>query len=362
MALPLKNPKPDAKHLIDVVMGRTPCDRVPLVEYIIDDVHIKEIARRLNQPFTPAPTTDMLAPKRCDTRYLDNMIQCWHHLGYDYVRIERNAGFQLAKELADDIDTQKERSWVESTTGLIESWDDFERYPWPSVTDECFADIEYINDHLPDGMGLISSHCAGVYEHLSFIMGYETLCIALYESPDLVQAVTDRIGDIMVDFYRKLVQFDRLVAVWPGDDMGFKTGTLIRPEQLIQYILPHHKRFAEIAHNAGLPYFLHSCGNVLSIMDNLIDDVKIDAKHSFEDVIIPIADFQKRFGDRIGVLGGVDVDILTKKSPDDIRAHTRKIIDTCAPRGRFAIGSGNSIPSYVPTDNYLAMIDEALKT
>jgi hypothetical protein len=29
--------------------------------------------------------------------------------------------------------------------------------------------------------------------------------------------------------------------------------------------------------------------------------------------------------------------------------------------GRYAIGSGNSIPSYVPVENYLAMVDAALE-
>jgi uroporphyrinogen decarboxylase len=38
----------------------------------------------------------------------------------------------------------------------------------------------------------------------------------------------------------------------------------------------------------------------------------------------------------------------------------RHIIDKCAPGGRFALGSGNSIPSYVPLDHYLVMLDEAL--
>ncbi len=36
-------------------------------------------------------------------------------------------------------------------------------------------------------------------------------------------------------------------------------------------------------------------------------------------------------------------------------------MDDCGPRGRYAVGSGNSIPSYIPVENYLAMVDEALK-
>jgi uroporphyrinogen decarboxylase len=95
-------------------------------------------------------------------------------------------------------------------------------------------------------------------------------------------------------------------------------------------------------------------------MEDLIEDVKIDGKHSFENAIIPIQDFQARFGRRIAVLGGLDVNILSTQSPEEVRKGTRHLIETCGSRGRFAIGSGNSIPSYVPVENYLAMVDEAL--
>ncbi len=40
--------------------------------------------------------------------------------------------------------------------------------------------------------------------------------------------------------------------------------------------------------------------------------------------------------------------------------HTCRLMERCGRRGRYAIGSGNSIPSYVPLENYLAMVDEAL--
>jgi uroporphyrinogen decarboxylase len=163
----------------------------------------------------------------------------------------------------------------------------------------------------------------------------------------------------MLAFYRQLVELPGLVAVFPGDDMGYRSATLIPPEALRRYILPWHKRFARLAHERGLPYFLHSCGNVKAIMGDLIDDVGIDAKHSFENAIMPVAEFQSVYGRRIGVLGGVDIDVLARRSPEGVRADVRRTIDICHPRGRFAIGSGNSIPSYIPVENYLAMLDEA---
>ena len=115
-----------------------------------------------------------------------------------------------------------------------------------------------------------------------------------------------------------------------------------------------------MAHKKGMPYFLHSCGNVERIMEDLIDYVGIDGKHSFEDAIIPVEKFQEKYGDRTAVLGGVDLNILSAGTPEEIRKRTGYLIETCGAKGRFAVGSGNSIPSYVPAENYLAMIDEAL--
>jgi uroporphyrinogen decarboxylase len=340
----------------------------PLVEYIVDDVVMKPILTELlgRQWVEESPGRDR------QRAYLDNLIAFWHSLGYDFVRFER--GFDLPDRRLLIPDTapgsDRDRSWVDEHRGVIASWEDFERYPWPRIQDMDFFAIEYINSHLPDGMGLISSHAGGVFEHLSWIMSLEGLGLALHEAPDLVGAVSDRLGELMVQFYGHLLDLDRLAVVFPGDDMGFKTSTLVSPAALRRYIFPWHKRFAAMAHTHGKPYFLHSCGNLLRVMAELIDDVGIDGKHSFEDAIIPVEEFQARYGGiqeggatggrRIACLGGVDVHILAAGTPEQVRQRTRGLVETCSGPGRFAIGSGNSIPSYVPVENYLAMVDEAL--
>ena len=73
-------------------------------------------------------------------------------------------------------------------------------------------------------------HAAGMFEHLSQIMSYEGLCLALLEQPDLVQAMSERLGGLMLEFYAHLLEFDRVIAIFPGDDMGFRTGTLVCPD------------------------------------------------------------------------------------------------------------------------------------
>ena len=96
-------------------------------------------------------------------------------------------------------------------------------------------------------------------------------------------------------------------------------------------------------------------------MNDFIDDVKVDGKHSFQDNVLSITQSKKLWGDKICLLGGVDVDKLARLEPTDLRKYIRQMINECAPGGRFAIGAGNSVTSYIPVENYLTMIDEALR-
>ena len=355
MHLPV--PAPDAKSFIETLMGRKRSTRIPLVEYLVDDVVMRPIVQNLlgRSWVDPGTTRESLVA------YLDNFIQFWYRLGYDVVRYEEGLPLPQNKLVTADAapESSKDRAWADSHHGVITSWEDFERYPWPRVEEFDFFAFEYLNKHLPEGMGLIACHGGGVFEHLSWIMSFEGLSAALFEDPDLVRAIADRLGEAMTGFYRHLLDLDNLVAVFPGDDMGFRSSTLISPAGLRTYTLPWHKRFAAMAHDAGLPYFLHSCGKVMGIMEDLIEDVRIDGKHSYEDAILPVQDFQAQYGNRIAVLGGLDINILSGGTPDDVRKQTRFLLETCGARGRYAIGSGNSIPSYVPLENYLAMVSEA---
>lgn len=356
--LPLGRPAPDARAWVDCLMGRRRASVPPLVEYLVDEVVQRPIvAELLGRAWTP------WGPDRAaQAAWLDTFIAFWLRLGYDIVRFEVGLPFAERRLAAADPvkGSDKVREWSDQHTGAIGSWADFESFPWPRVEEFDFFPYEYLDAHLPDGMGLVVSHGGGVYEHLSHLMSYEGLCFALADDPKLVAAVADRVGGLLEEFYRHLLGLERLVAVFQGDDMGFKTQTLVPPDALRRHALPWHKRYAAMAHAKGLPYFLHSCGNIRSILEDLVEDVGIDGKHSFEDVIMPVGKFQEQWGSRIAVLGGLDLNVLSGASPEEVRRATGRLMDECGSRGRYAIGSGNSVPSYVPPANYLAMVDEAV--
>ncbi len=352
LKVPLTRPAPDCERFIKAVTTGFEPDRPPLIEYIFDRAVLEPVLGMMGRGWV-----DLGGDRRQQAAYWDNYIAFWHRMGYDFVRLEIAMDFPRPRRPGGI----RGRDYAETHQGLVTNWEQFEAYPWPKPEDVDFFCYDYITDHLPDGLGLVANHAGGPLEALTAVMGYETLCLALHDAPDLVAAIADRVGGLMEAYYRRVLEIPRLIAVFPGDDMGFRSATLISPEALRTYTLPWHRRFAEMTHAAGLPYFLHSCGQLAEIMDDLIDDVGIDAKHSYEDAITPAAEAKVLWGDRIGILGGVDLDKLTRLPPAELRPYVRGVIDACAPGGRYALGSGNSIPDYIPPVNYLTMIDEALR-
>ena len=91
-------------------------------------------------------------------------------------------------------------------------------------------------------------------------------------------------------------------------------------------------------------------------MDEVIDDLGIDAKHSFEDNIYPIEQAYDWWHGRIALVGGIDVNFLCSKTPQEIENRARNLLETTSGKGGYALGSGNSITSYMPEENYRAMI------
>jgi uroporphyrinogen decarboxylase len=93
-------------------------------------------------------------------------------------------------------------------------------------------------------------------------------------------------------------------------------------------------------------------------MNDLIDYVGIDAKHSFEDNILAVAEAKEKYGKRIAILGGADVHVLCTEDEAGVRKYVSGILNACAPSGGYALGTGNSVANYIPVQNYLAMLDE----
>lgn len=244
---------------------------------------------------------------------------------------------------------------------VIRNREDYENYPWPTESDPIdFTHFETVASMLPDGAKIVGGVCAGPYEWASQMLGTIGLSYLLADDPELVAEVFARIGRLHIGAVRQLATMDFIGALRQGDDLGFKTSTFLSPPLLRKLIFPIYTQMTSLAHAQNKPFILHSCGNLAEVYDDLIDGCKIDAKHSFEDQILPVSEFKRIYGDRVTALGGLDVDVICRSTEDEVRRYAREQIEKCFADGFWALGTGNSLTDYMPVQNYIAVLEEGL--
>lgn len=360
-ALP-KPPEPDFAELERVLTGEQQPRRVHLVELLIDEELLRVMAEGYlgQQWVSPASNTRQ--------GHLRQFIALYHRLGYDFVPLGCwgdvwiNHPSPKRRRTGDTAALSRgEREWVEEGRGLVSSWEEFERFPWDDIRVDPFP-FQFVAQNLPHGMKLVVA--ANLFEHvMENLLGNEGLFYLLHDEPELVAQVFDRWGQRIYDFYASMVGLEAVGAVFHPDDLGFKTSTMLRPDTLRELVFPWFRKYAALAHEQGKQFWLHSCGNlyVTGVIEDLIEDVRIDALHSFQDVILPVVDFKEQYGRRVAALGGIDMDMLARLDETSLRTYVRDVLDHCMPGGRFALGAGNTIANYVPVRNYLAMLEEGTR-
>ena len=379
LKIPIKKPKPDFDQMVKVLNGTIKPAKVINAEILIDEEVKKFIIENyFNEENYPPPiehwgsdslrTVDLDEKRKAYEKYYKQIINLYYRLGYNmFADLTFIVNFESLNTITlKTKDTAylsgKDRHWAVEDTGVIKSWDDFEKFSWKeaeNLIDEYAWHLKFLEKIIPDGMK-IGAVATLFEEPLEWIFGYEGFFYMIADKPDLVNAVFNKVGKIMYDLYEMALTSDIVGCIVHADDLGFKSGTMISIEHLNKWVFPWFKKYVSSAHKHGKPFYLHSCGNKDKIMDILIDEIKIDAIHSFEDVSYPVTRYKKTWGDRVGIIGGVDVDKLARWDRERLQKYIRDTLNICMENGRYIFGSGNSICNYIPIENYFLMLEESL--
>lgn len=250
--------------------------------------------------------------------------------------------------------------------GAIQSREDFDNYPWEEICNTYFElngkKFEALRRNMPKGMKAVGGVGNGIFECVQDLVGYEDLCYMRADDPELYEDMFRKVGENNLKIWtRFLREYGDIYCVCRfGDDLGFKSTTLLDPDDIRALVVPQYKRIIAAIHQAGKPFLLHSCGCIFDVMEDIIA-AGIDAKHSNEDQIAPFSLWMEKYGSRIGNFGGIDTDAVCTLDRCEMFAYIENVVRQAAGHGGFAFGSGNSIPSYVPTEGFLAM-NEAART
>jgi uroporphyrinogen decarboxylase len=293
-------------------------------------------------------------PARGTPEHYRMLIRAFAAAGYDYVTLHgSDFHFPVGGHASGASRSMDELA-------LIRDRASFDAYAWPDPDAFDYARLDDLAADLPAGMKLIAYGPGGVLENVMQLAGYEGLCYILADDPALAADLFEAVGARLLCYYQHCAPRPAVGALISNDDWGFNTQTMLPPDLMRRYVFPWHRRIVEVIHAAGKPAILHSCGKLDAVMDDIIDDMRYDGKHSYEDAICPVEEAYERWGARIAVLGGIDLDFVCRRTPEEITARSRAMLDRAAARGGYALGTGNSVPEYVPQEHYLAMIRAAL--
>jgi len=358
----------DFEHLRKVLMRETTKGPVPIIELFVDVDVMAEItgmdipvdkATEFIRNFGWSNDPEVVL---AGSRIMDLSLAFSQAMGYDYVTLTLLMPLPRTQSQLKENPQQggKIRAWQNEHRGIITTRKEFEEFPWPAIDQIDVFPLEYAASKMPPGMKVVS-FWTGIFEDLKLIMGIENMAIKSIKEPDLLNDILEILTVLAEAGVGMAAAHPATGAVLYADDMGFKTGTMLSPKFMREYVIPRHKRIADACHKHDKPFIFHSCGHVDALMKDLIEVVGIDARHSFQDNIEPVENVYRKYHDRISIVGGVDVDLLARATPAQVRARTRQILEACAPGGGFCMGTGNSVTNYCKIENYYAMLDETRK-
>ena len=331
--------KPDFNNGLLKVLRREVPARPTLFEFYMNQT----IYERLAGPKI-ASMTDELAGYRL-------LIQAFKNAGFDHASV---LGSAFAFDNKKEFEHKESRSL--NVPPKITDRKSFEEFQWPDPDAFDYSKLEKIKSELPDGMKLIVWGPGGVMEDVMDLIGYDNMCYMFYEDPELVADLFDAVGSRLARYYEICAAYDTVGACISNDDWGFKTQTLISPELLRKYVFPWHKKIVENCHKFDKPVILHSCGQLDSIMDDIIYDMKYDAKHSYEDVIRPVEVAYELWHKKIAIIGGIDMDFICRSaSLDEIKQRCTAMLERTKDRGGYALGTGNTVAPYLSDERFFAM-------
>ena len=289
-------------------------------------------------------------------------VDFWFMAGYDYVKIQPGVDFNpgkigAAERATYQADGTAGRKWATEGAGVITTERELESYQFPRKEDFDYRKFDQVTSLLPEGMGVVGQY-GDIFTMTWEMMGFETFSLALYEDPELVRELNTRVGELVVSMFEQFASCDAVDALWYSDDIAYAAGLMVAPAVLDRYFFPWLEKIGRLARSSGKPLIYHSDGVLYDVMERIIGS-GVDALHPIEPKAMDLAEVKRRYGDRLCLMGHVDVDLLSRGTVQEVKAQVRTNLETMRPDGAYCLGSGNSIPEYVKYENYVAMLEAA---
>ena len=164
------------------------------------------------------------------------------------------------------------------------------------------------------------------FNQATFLRGFESFLEDLY----LDRGRAEQVLDLVVDFESEMIRrgcTHAIDVVSFGDDWGTQNGLILSPDLWREVFRPRYEKQFAIAHKAGKKVWFHSCGDVSSIIGDMID-IGVDVLELLQPDLLGVRWLSREFGGRVCFCCSVDHQrVAISGSREELFAYTRMLRD-----------------------------------
>jgi uroporphyrinogen decarboxylase len=194
-----------------------------------------------------------------------------------------------------------------------------------------------------------------LYERAWAMRGLQTLLMDFYDNPQFVHELLNEIADYNIAQIKEALKYD-IDSVMFGDDWGQQHGLQMGPKLWREFIYPVLKRMYAAGVEAGKKVFIHSCGDVDELFDDLVG-IGLNVFNPFQPEVMDVSTLIPQYRGRLAFYGGMSTQkTLPYGTVDDVRRETKNLLEL-GKDGGYIFSPAHDVPKDVPLENMLAMID-----
>ena len=220
-----------------------------------------------------------------------------------------------------------------------------------------FSQVAYFKERF--GVYIITVIWGGHWEKAYALRGIENFLVDLTLNTEWAQELLDMIIRKNMVMLENILTAPEIDAVLLGSDWGTQKDLIMSPKCFRRMIKPGEKQEYDLIKRYGKKVFIHSCGNILKIIDDLIE-LEVDCLNPVQPECMDLVLLNKIYGTKLSFYGGISTqDTLPYGKPEDVRAVTRKVIELMGKNGGYITAPSQFIQTDVSYENLKILIDTA---
>jgi len=248
---------------------------------------------------------------------------------------------------------------IGTPAGSVLSEPTLKHYTFPDPLDRRFF------DDIPQRIGKHSDRFRvfqigfSLYERAWTLRSMQNLLMDFYDNPEFVHELLNAIADYNIAQLNEALKYD-IDAVYFGDDWGQQHGLQMGPKLWHEFIFPVLKRMYSAVHAGNKYVFIHSCGDVDELFDDLTG-IGLNCFNPFQPEVMDVAALHQKYRGRLVFHGGLSTQrTLPFGTVDQVRTETRRLLEM-GREGGYIFAPAHDVEGDVPLENILAFIDLLLE-